>query len=346
MPWGRVDDDFYDHPKVTAMPADVRNAACGLYWRAISYCNRYLTDGRLTEAALAKLDACSPEIEALLAVGLFDQPKANGKQSASLVLRVHDFLTRNKSRRQVLAERIQKIEAGRLGGVKSGEKRRAGSSSEAHAKSKQSASESAAVAKQGASSTHDNLEAERKQSASSARSKTEAPGVELPSRPIKRDESTTPKAVPARKPEESFDSKAPRLTKAALEAWATFEAQAWQPFKAAWLARGLLLPPFGDADDDEGTSQRARLWAIADDQPEALAQWIKEAPGKSAHQVIAYVFAQRAKLAAEVGAEEADQLRDGSPEIDRRALQKLGEMLPKAKADAAEAEEWIGGGDS
>jgi hypothetical protein len=214
MPWGRVDDDFYDHPKVTGMPSKVRNAACGLYWRAISYCNRYLTDGRLTGVALSKIDACDPEIEALLAAGLFERPKANGKQSASPVLRVHDFLTRNKSRRQVLAERIQKVEAGRIGGLKSGEKRRASSSSEVHAKTKQSASEAESGAKQSASPTHEKHEADAKQSASPVRSRTEAPGVELPSRPnpVKR---TTPKP-PRRGLRSNGDS--PRQREAAVKA--------------------------------------------------------------------------------------------------------------------------------
>lgn len=195
MPWGRVDDDFYDHPKVTGMPAEVRNAACGLYWRAISYCNRYLTDGRLTPAALTKIDGCEAEVEALLVAGLFERPKANGKQSASQMLRVHDFLHRNKSRRQVLTERIQKAAAGRIGGVKSGEKRRARSSQESPADLKQSASAPSGEAKQSAPLTHAKLEADVKQSASPARSKTEAAGVELPSRPnpIKR----TPPKPPA-----------------------------------------------------------------------------------------------------------------------------------------------------
>jgi hypothetical protein len=115
MPWGRVDDDFYDHPKVKNMPAKTRNAACGLYWRAVSYSNRYLTDGKLSEAALIALDARPEEIEALLLIapgfraGLFERCRIG--------YRLHDFLAHNKSRSEVHAERKKKAEAGRLGGL-------------------------------------------------------------------------------------------------------------------------------------------------------------------------------------------------------------------------------------
>jgi hypothetical protein len=174
MPWGRVDDDFYDHPKVVNMPAGVRNAACGLYWRAVSYCNRYLTDGRLSEAALVKLDARPEEIKALLMIapgmrfGLFE--KCPGKGSG---YRIHDFLAKNKSRDEVYAEREAKVEAGRAGGLQSGRIR---------------AQKAQANAKQGASVVLPRREAEGKQGASRStkqtRSKREAPGVELPSRPV------------------------------------------------------------------------------------------------------------------------------------------------------------------
>lgn len=100
------------------------------------------------------------------------------------------------------------------------------------------------------------------------------------------------------------ESEEPRLTRAQLDAWATFTEPAWEPFKAAWLGRGLLLPPFGNPDDDADTSQRARLWRIADDQPEALGRWVREAKGKTARDVIAYVFAQRAKVAERAESDE------------------------------------------
>ena len=52
MPWGMVDDGHYDHSKVMDLPREIRNAADGLYWRAISRCNRTLSDGWLTPGDL------------------------------------------------------------------------------------------------------------------------------------------------------------------------------------------------------------------------------------------------------------------------------------------------------
>ena len=52
MPWGRIDDTHYDHPKVMALPRAVRNAADGLYWRCISWSNAKLTDGYVAQTWL------------------------------------------------------------------------------------------------------------------------------------------------------------------------------------------------------------------------------------------------------------------------------------------------------
>jgi ElaB/YqjD/DUF883 family membrane-anchored ribosome-binding protein len=114
--WGRQDDSFYDHIKVRRMPKDIRNAACGLYWRAVSLCNRHLTDGWLTDEDIELVDGKVEEVEALVATHLFDR-RARG-------LRIHDFLDFNKSRAQVLSERETKAQAGRLGGIASGKRRR------------------------------------------------------------------------------------------------------------------------------------------------------------------------------------------------------------------------------
>jgi hypothetical protein len=45
MPWFKVDDDFYGHPKIKAIPRRHRNAAISLWVLAGSWCARYLTDG-------------------------------------------------------------------------------------------------------------------------------------------------------------------------------------------------------------------------------------------------------------------------------------------------------------
>lgn len=127
----------------------------------------------------------------------------------------------------------------------------------------------------------------------------------------------------------------PRLTRAQLDGWATFTELAWEPFKAAWLARGFLHPPFGNPGDDADTSQRARLWHIADDQPKALGQWVKDAPGKSARDVIAYVFTQRSKVAQEAGAEEAETIAEQDErKRDRHPMASLGDILAGKPRDA------------
>lgn len=70
MVWFRVDDDFYDHPKVTAIPARQRNAAIGLWARAGSYSARHLTDGRIPADLVEQL-ASATLAEALVKAGLW-----------------------------------------------------------------------------------------------------------------------------------------------------------------------------------------------------------------------------------------------------------------------------------
>lgn len=118
MPWGWIDDGFYDHDKVLEMPVALRNEACGLYWRAISYCNAKLTDGVVSESVVVLLDGRPDAVDALLAARLWHRRRGGGYI-------VHDFLEGyNKSRAEVLAIRAKKAAAGRLGGQKSGEARR------------------------------------------------------------------------------------------------------------------------------------------------------------------------------------------------------------------------------
>jgi hypothetical protein len=108
MPWGRIDDSMYDHPKVEALPARTRNACVGLWIRAISYSNRHMTDGFVSDDKLRRLDARATEIEALVAVGLFDR-LVDG-------IRIHDFLDFNDSASTVRKRRSEMRELGKRGG--------------------------------------------------------------------------------------------------------------------------------------------------------------------------------------------------------------------------------------
>lgn len=83
-----------------------------------------------------------------------------------------------------------------------------------------------------------------------------------------------------------------RLTKDQFDAWSDFGSE-WDAFKAAWLAKGLRFPPAGSPHDDPeaaSPSQRALLYSILDSRPTDLPRWVREAPGKSAANVIGYVL--------------------------------------------------------
>src|SRR4051794_35615620 len=66
--WTRLEDSFYDHPKVMA----AGNEALGLYVRGLTYCSRHLTDGLIPKRMAQQLADGNPEaIDALLAAKLW-----------------------------------------------------------------------------------------------------------------------------------------------------------------------------------------------------------------------------------------------------------------------------------
>lgn len=97
MPWGRLDDSLYDHPKLDLIPVEERLAAIGLWTRAISWCNRFLTDGLVPRDRIVKLDGTVDLADRLVAAGLFE-PAQHGYL-------VHDFLAFNDSREKILERR-------------------------------------------------------------------------------------------------------------------------------------------------------------------------------------------------------------------------------------------------
>ncbi len=127
MPWGRIDDTYYDHPKLEEL-GDVhewpdRVVAAGLNALAWSWCNRFLTDGKVPRATVSKL--MGHVISADQAIALADQLVAVGLwEKAAGGYEIHDFLHYNDSREQVLARRQK--EAARKAAYRSG-KRPAGS---------------------------------------------------------------------------------------------------------------------------------------------------------------------------------------------------------------------------
>lgn len=99
--------------------------------------------------------------------------------------------------------------------------------------------------------------------------------VDVPSRSTKR-------GAPA------GDDEGPLLSRAQLDTWRSFGSE-WDAFKAAWLDRGLKLPPSGEPDE-EG-SQRATLHPIVDDWPNDVAGWVRSAPkGASGRDIVGHVI--------------------------------------------------------
>lgn len=103
MAWGKVDDTYYDHPKLdhveTTHGPMMRLAVAGLNALAWSYCNRFLTDGFIASRAIAKLGGLPEVVDALVECGLWDE--------ADRGYQVHDFLVHNDSREAILERRAK-----------------------------------------------------------------------------------------------------------------------------------------------------------------------------------------------------------------------------------------------
>lgn len=94
MPWVRIDEHAMEHPKVAGLP----DGAFRLWVVGLSYCQKFLTDGFIADAALRSLRAFSPKRQQeLLTAGLW--------QAADGGVAIHDFLDWNESRARVMAAR-------------------------------------------------------------------------------------------------------------------------------------------------------------------------------------------------------------------------------------------------
>lgn len=120
------------------------------------------------------------------------------------------------------------------------------------------------------------------------------------------------------------------LSKAQLDAWASFGPE-WGAFKAAWLDRGFLWPPAGNAEDDD-TSQRGLLWSILDARPGELVALVRAAPGKTAREVVAHVLKRWRQVKAEAEVDPDPPVRPPR----RGAMVPLGEALAAATQSAVD----------
>jgi hypothetical protein len=129
MTWIKLDDQFTDHPKVVqAGPLAGWLHVCGLV-----YCGRYLTDGFVPTGMIRRLaDFTGIGIETGGVPGQFSV--GHDIENEELVVRlldchmweeveggyvIHDYLEYNPSKAEILAEREERSEAGRRGGLAS-----------------------------------------------------------------------------------------------------------------------------------------------------------------------------------------------------------------------------------
>lgn len=103
MPWARLDDGFWSHPKTMRL-ADVAPEAGFLHIRAISYSTRHMTDGFLSDSALTALMPDASEraraTEVLVEEGVWYRDGDKGYV-------IHDFLDWNPSRAQIMEKRLR-----------------------------------------------------------------------------------------------------------------------------------------------------------------------------------------------------------------------------------------------
>lgn len=99
MSWAKLDDGFYDHPKVVAAGL----AATGLFVRALAYSTAKHTDGYVSTPVVAMLSGGELALATrLVEVGLWEQ--------ADDGYRIHDFFDYNPSGKQVKRQRVREAE--------------------------------------------------------------------------------------------------------------------------------------------------------------------------------------------------------------------------------------------
>lgn len=120
MPWVRLDDEFYQHPKVVKVgPLGIAMQVSGL-----CYCNRFLTDGFIPRSAVPTFmdfseldqaafngvgDVCWIAVQKLIDAGIWEEVDGG--------FQIHDYLDYQPSRATVADEHLKKQAAGQAGGL-------------------------------------------------------------------------------------------------------------------------------------------------------------------------------------------------------------------------------------
>jgi hypothetical protein len=119
MTWFKVDDHFRDHPKVRQLGRS-RLAAVGLWTLVGNWCADNPSDGFAPVEVVRRYSRDLRLADRLVQVGLWEEAKQDGE----IGYQFHDWLDVQPSAKEQAEKRRKRREAGRLGGVRSGESRR------------------------------------------------------------------------------------------------------------------------------------------------------------------------------------------------------------------------------
>ena len=96
MTWFKVDDGFYDHPKVEELP----NAAVGLWVKAGAWCSKHETDGVIPASRVKALKGTPSQISALIRCGLWVETESESGAKAYSFRNWLDYQPGREERRE------------------------------------------------------------------------------------------------------------------------------------------------------------------------------------------------------------------------------------------------------
>lgn len=98
MAWFKVDDGFYDHPKLDRLP----NAAVGLWVKAGAWCSKHETDGVIPASRVKALKGTTSQISSLIRCGLWVETES---ESGAKAYSFRDWFDYQPSRKERQEER-------------------------------------------------------------------------------------------------------------------------------------------------------------------------------------------------------------------------------------------------
>lgn len=108
MPWFKVDDSFWSHPKLS----DLSHAAVSLWVRAGAYCAQHLTDGRVSAATVQRqLWTSTDAADELVAAGLWEQLEDGSGYQFHDWLNYQPTAEATEQKRAAARERVQRARA-------------------------------------------------------------------------------------------------------------------------------------------------------------------------------------------------------------------------------------------